>query len=100
MGPAPRRAVGFGDRPRARGVSRDDRYFRDKYQAMPVDGYTAMLKRHSGPSAIEVLLGVDYRDLPSSISFKPMAIPGQSTASSITFTENCRTVVYVLNLNH
>jgi UDP-galactopyranose mutase len=26
-------------------VSRDDRYFQDKYQAMPVDGYSAMFRR-------------------------------------------------------
>jgi len=41
----------------------DDRYFTDSFQAMPADGYTAMVKRMLDSPKIEVGLGVDYRDI-------------------------------------
>jgi UDP-galactopyranose mutase len=40
----------------------DDRYFTDKFQAMPADGYTAMFERMLDHPNIDVLLGTDYRD--------------------------------------
>ncbi len=44
-------------------VGRDDRYFQDTYQAMPVQGYTAMVSRMLEAPGIRVLLGADFRDL-------------------------------------
>jgi UDP-galactopyranose mutase len=41
----------------------DDRYFTDKHQAMPVDGYTAMFARMLDNPLITVALGVDYQDV-------------------------------------
>ncbi len=41
----------------------DDRYFLDKHQAMPLDGYTAMFERMLDHPNITVETGVDYRDL-------------------------------------
>lgn len=41
----------------------DDRYFGDKHQIMPADGYTAMFSRMLDHPNIEVLLGTDYRDI-------------------------------------
>jgi len=38
----------------------DDRYFTDKFQAMPLDGYTRMFERMLDHPNIDVLLGVDY----------------------------------------
>lgn len=38
----------------------DDRYFTDKHQAMPADGYTRMFEAMLDHPAIELLLGVDY----------------------------------------
>jgi UDP-galactopyranose mutase len=40
----------------------DDRYFTDKFQAMPSGGYTAMFKRILGHPLIEVRTGVDFSD--------------------------------------
>lgn len=40
----------------------DDRYFADKFQAMPRDGYTRMFEKMLDHPNIDVLLGVDYRD--------------------------------------
>ena len=41
----------------------DDRYFSDKHQAMPCDGYTAMFRRMLDHPNITIALGVDYRDV-------------------------------------
>ncbi|ONF95104.1 UDP-galactopyranose mutase precursor [Sphingomonas jeddahensis] len=38
----------------------DDRYFTDKHQAMPADGYTRMFEAMLDHPSIELLLGVDY----------------------------------------
>lgn len=38
----------------------DDRYFTDRFQAMPLDGYTRMFERMLDHPNIDVLLGVDY----------------------------------------
>jgi UDP-galactopyranose mutase len=39
-------------------LSEDDRYFPDRFQAMPADGYTAMFERMV--AGVEVALGVDF----------------------------------------
>ena len=41
----------------------DDRYFGDKHQAMPADGYTAMFERMLDHTNITILTGTDYRDV-------------------------------------
>lgn len=41
----------------------DDRYFADKHQIMPRDGYTAMFNRMLDHPNIDVLLSTDYRDV-------------------------------------
>jgi UDP-galactopyranose mutase len=46
----------------------DDRYFGDKHQIMPADGYTAMFRNMLDHSNIDVLLGTDYRDVKDRIA--------------------------------
>jgi len=41
----------------------DDRYFGDRHQIMPRDGYTAMFNRMLDHPNIDVLLSTDYRDV-------------------------------------
>jgi UDP-galactopyranose mutase len=41
----------------------DDRYFGDKHQVMPRDGYTAMFNRMLDHPNIDVLLSTDYKDV-------------------------------------
>jgi UDP-galactopyranose mutase len=43
--------------------NRDDRYFTDKHQYMPLDGYTALFQRMLTHPNIEIRCGVDYRDV-------------------------------------
>jgi UDP-galactopyranose mutase len=44
-------------------TNRDDRYFEDRFQAMPKDGYTAMFARMLAHRKITVRLGADYREV-------------------------------------
>jgi UDP-galactopyranose mutase len=40
----------------------DDRYFTDRFQAMPADGYTRMFERMLDHPNIDLLLGVDFNE--------------------------------------
>ena len=44
-------------------LSRDDRYFQDTYQGMPLEGYTKLFERMLDHPNIEVRLGADARPL-------------------------------------
>lgn len=46
----------------------EDRYFTDRYQAMPADGYTALAERMVRHPNIEVRLGTDYADIVGSLT--------------------------------
>ena len=46
-------------------TNRDDRYFTDTYQAMPLHGYTRMFERMLDHPNIKVLLNTDYREIRS-----------------------------------
>ena len=57
-------------------TSRDDRYFTDTYQSMPLDGYTKMFERMLDHPNIEIAVGTDYRDLGSSVEYTDMIYTG------------------------
>lgn len=44
-------------------ISRDDRYFRDRYQGVPAFGYTAMIRRMLSHKNIEVVLGTTFESI-------------------------------------
>ncbi|WP_062310711.1 UDP-galactopyranose mutase [Demequina rhizosphaerae] len=46
----------------------DNRYFNDRFEGLPVDGYTAWFERMVDHPNIEVRLGVDYLDPASDVS--------------------------------
>ncbi|HEU0045691.1 UDP-galactopyranose mutase [Sphingomonas sp.] len=46
----------------------DDRYFTDKFQAMPLDGYTRMFENMLDHPLIDIELGVDFRDVASRVT--------------------------------
>jgi UDP-galactopyranose mutase len=45
----------------------DNRYFNDRYEGLPVDGYTAWLQRMADHPHIDVRLGVDFFDVRAAI---------------------------------
>jgi UDP-galactopyranose mutase len=57
-------------------TSRDDRYFGDRLQFMPADGYTPMFKRMLAHPNIRVLLGVDFAEIQNSLRYKWLIYTG------------------------
>jgi UDP-galactopyranose mutase len=57
-------------------TNRDDRYFTDTYQAMPLHGYTRMFENMLDSPNIKVLLNCDYREILRDVRFKEMVYTG------------------------
>jgi UDP-galactopyranose mutase len=57
-------------------TNRDDRYFTDTYQVMPLHGYTAMFRKMLNHPNIKVMLSTDYREIVDFIPFKHMIYTG------------------------
>ncbi|HET9644115.1 MAG TPA: UDP-galactopyranose mutase [Burkholderiaceae bacterium] len=56
--------------------NRDDRYFTDTYQAMPLHGYTRMFERMLAHPNIKLMLNTDYREIASLVSWRHMIYTG------------------------
>ncbi|AFZ66467.1 UDP-galactopyranose mutase [Deinococcus peraridilitoris] len=57
-------------------TNRDDRYFADTYQAMPLHGYTRMFENMLAHPNIKVMLGTDYREIMDFIPYRHMIYTG------------------------
>lgn len=57
-------------------INRDDRYFTDAFQAMPLHGYTRMFERMIAHPNIKVMLNTDYKEILGMIPFKEMIFTG------------------------
>jgi UDP-galactopyranose mutase len=57
-------------------TNRDDRYFTDTYQVMPLHGYTRMFERMLTHPNIKVLLNADYRDIEDVIPHSEVIFTG------------------------
>lgn len=57
-------------------TNRDDRYFTDTYQAMPLHGYTKMFEKMLLHPNIKVMLNVDYRELEGLIPYQEVIFTG------------------------
>ncbi len=57
-------------------TNRDDRYFTDTYQVMPLHGYTRMFERMLDHPNIHVLLNTDYRDIVPYFPYREMIYTG------------------------
>lgn len=57
-------------------TNRDDRYFTDNYQAMPLHGFTRMFENLLDHPNISILLNTDYHDVQSFIPYKEMIYSG------------------------
>ena len=68
-------------------ISRDDRYFQNKYQGIPVNGYSAMIKNMLNNPHIKLLLNTDYKEVlayfPETCSFHFM---GREFNGTVIFT--------------
>ncbi|MCJ8164188.1 UDP-galactopyranose mutase [Pontibacter sp. E15-1] len=57
-------------------TNRDDRYFTDTFQAMPLHGYTAMFEKMLAHPNIKVMLNTDYHEIVEMIPFREMIYTG------------------------
>ncbi|MBD2037071.1 UDP-galactopyranose mutase [Leptolyngbya sp. FACHB-321] len=57
-------------------TNRDDRYFTDTYQAMPLHGYTRMFEKLLAHPNIKIMLNTDYREIQGVIPYKEMIYTG------------------------
>jgi len=57
-------------------TNRDDRYFNDTYQAMPLHGYTRMFENMLRHPNIRLMLNTDYKDIASVVPWKHMIYTG------------------------
>ncbi len=56
--------------------NRDDRYFSDIYQSMPLHGYTRMFERMLDHPNIKIMLNTDYQEVVDMISFREVIFTG------------------------
>ncbi|MEO7057060.1 MAG: UDP-galactopyranose mutase [Caldimonas sp.] len=57
-------------------TNRDDRYFADTFQAMPLHGYTRMFEKMLGSPNIKVMLNTDYREVVDLLPWRHMVYSG------------------------
>lgn len=57
-------------------TNKDDRYFTDTYQAMPLYGYTRMFRKMLDHPNIKVMLNTDYKEILEVIPYKKMIYTG------------------------
>jgi len=56
--------------------NRDNRYFTDKYQAMPMNGYTKMFQNMLNHPNIKIMLNTDYKEVKNLFPYKEMIYTG------------------------
>jgi UDP-galactopyranose mutase len=66
-------------------TNRDDRYFTDTYQAMPLHGYTRMFEKMLDHPNIKIMLNTDYREIINIIPYRAMIYTGPIDS----FFDNC-----------
>lgn len=57
--------------------NREDRYFTDEYQGMPLQGYARLFEKMISHENIRVLLKTDYRDIANCTAYKALVYTGQ-----------------------
>lgn len=57
-------------------TNKDDRYFTDTYQAMPVYGYTRMFQKMLSHPNIKIMLNTDYKEIIDVIPYKNLIYTG------------------------
>ena len=73
-------------------TNRDDRYFTDTYQAMPLHGYTRMFENMLDHPNIKIMLNTDYREIREEIAYKRDGLlRAGRRVTSITDSASCRT---------
>jgi UDP-galactopyranose mutase len=56
--------------------NRDDRYFTDRYQGMPLEGYTRLFENMLSHPNIKIMLNTDYKEVEGLIPYREMIYTG------------------------
>ena len=68
-------------------ITKDDRYFTDKYQGVPKEGYTKIFKRMLAHPNIKILLNTDFKEvLKVDLESKKIYFLGQEFKGKVIFT--------------
>lgn len=68
-------------------ISRDDRYFTDKYQAVPVEGYTKIFERMLNHPNIKLMLNTDFKEvMEMDLENEKLYFLGQEFKEKVIFT--------------
>jgi len=84
----------------------DDRYFTDRFQMMPADGYAAMVERMTAHPRIERVLGVGYHEIADRARFRhivftgPIVLQWISVAWGLDLINEDRTLSFVGGYQH
>lgn len=57
-------------------TNKDDRYFTDTFQSMPLHGYTRMFEKMLQHPNIRIMLNTDYKDIVGEVDFKKLIYTG------------------------
>jgi len=57
-------------------TNKDDRYFTDMFQAMPLHGYTRMFEKMLSHPNIKIMLNTDYKEVMNDIKYKKLIFTG------------------------
>jgi UDP-galactopyranose mutase len=57
-------------------TNKDDRYFTDTYQAMPLHGYTRMFEKMLSHPNIKIMLNTDYKEIMDEVGYKKLIFTG------------------------
>ena len=79
-------------------TNKDDRYFTDTYQAMPLYGYTKMFEKMFSHPNIKIMLNTDYKEIVDVIPYKNMIYTGPLINISIIVTGSFHIVRLTLSL--
>ena len=57
-------------------TNRDDRYFNDTFQAMPLHGYTKMFEKMLDHPNIKIMINTDYKEIMNIVPYRKMIYSG------------------------
>jgi UDP-galactopyranose mutase len=57
-------------------TNKDDRYFTDRYQSMPLNGYTRMFEKMLSHPNIHIMLNTNYKDILDELTFSQLIYTG------------------------
>ena len=57
-------------------TNKDDRYFTDTFQAMPLHGYTKMFEKMLSNPNIKIMLNTDYQEVMNEVNYKKLIFTG------------------------